>query len=855
MALELFKPFVIHALIERELAHNIRSASRLIEQGIPEVWDALEEVTSTHKVMLNRAPTLHRLGIQAFQPVLIEGKAIQIHPMVTTPFNADFDGDQMAVHVPLSEQARHEASELMLSSHNLLKPADGQPATSATQDIVYGIFYITSMKEGAAGEGRKFATIDEALLANELGYVAINAKVMTANPKQPAEIIETTIGRLLFNEILPAEYDFVNEVLDKPKLKKIIGDVLSEHGQEVTATFLDQMKRLGFKYATSSGLTWGMADLMVPKEKEGILEAAQKKVDLIAQQYEDGLLTEEERYRMTVTVWEEAREEMNGLAQQTLDSEESVYTMVSSGARGSWTQVMQMMGMKGTVSGPTGDVVEVPIKSSFKEGFSALEYFLSTHATRKGMADTALRTATAGYLTRRLVNVAQDVVVKEEDCQDTEGGLLTLADSQEIGTTLGTRVLGRVLADSIRHPKTDKVVYKRGTELGREEAAEIDKLGIEEVATRSVVTCQAKVGICRVCYGWDLGRGRMVRIGEPVGVVAAQAIGEPGTQLTMRTFHSGGVSGEDITQGLPRVEELFEARMPKGEAVMADIEGEVAIIHNKEELILTVTSTGSKVKEYTAAGGHLHNEVKDGDKVKEGDKFFVTVDGEIIAAPWDGQVSLKDNKVMIRGRGKDVREFKLPVNTSLNVKDGQVVAAGHQLTEGHLNVHTLFEVAGVRAVQSYILREVQQVYAIQGETINDKHLEIIVRQMLSRIRIHESGDTNLLAGRIIELAEYVVENAKAEAEGKKLAVGERVLLGITKVSLTTRSFLAAASFMETARVMIDAAVTGRADGLEGLKENVIIGRLIPVGTGYEGFGTESAKEAKETKETEEVEVA
>ncbi len=843
MALELFKPFVIHQLIARELAHNIRSASRLIEQGVPEVWDALEKVTQEHKVLLNRAPTLHRLGIQAFQPVLIEGKAIKIHPMVTTPFNADFDGDQMAVHVPLSDKARYEADNIMLSSHNLLKPADGMPATSATQDIVLGVYYVTLIKEGVKGEGKSFSTFEEAMMAYTLGYIDVNAKILVPHPDKPKEVVETTIGRLSLHQVMPEGFEFINDTLDKSKLKKIIARVLGQHGQEETAGFLDRMKDLGFEFATHSGISWGMDDLMIPDEKEGIMKEAEEKVELIRSQFKDGLLTDQERYRMTVSVWEEAREKMNSLAQVTLDPNEAVYTMVNSGARGSWTQVMQMMGMKGTVAGPTGEVVEVPIKSSFKEGFSALEYFLSTHATRKGMADTALRTATAGYLTRRLVNVAQDVVVREEDCQDTEGGIMTAEDSEEVGATLGARAASRVLCEAVRHPRTNKVIFKRGTLLTREDADQIDKLGIKEVKIRSVVTCQAPDGICRTCYGWDLGRNSLVEIGQPVGVVAAQSIGEPGTQLTMRTFHSGGVSGEDITQGLPRVEELFEARIPKGEAIMAEIDGLVSLKEDNDEVLVTVTSKGSKVRVFDTTGGALAEDVKDKAKVEEGQKVFTNVEGEEIKAEFAGVIAINGTQLKLTGRGKDVREYKMSLNTTLNVKDGGEIMAGQQLTEGHLNVQDLFEIAGVRAVQKYILREVQQVYAIQGETINDKHLEIIVRQMLNRVKIHESGDTSLLAGRVVELAEYLSANREAEAAGKKAAVGERILLGITKVSLTTRSFLAAASFMETARVMIDAAVTGRADGLEGLKENVIIGRLIPVGTGY--AGSAAAKEAEE----------
>lgn len=772
MALELFKPFVIHELIDRELAHNIRSASRLIEQGIPEVWDSLEQVTRTHKVLLNRAPTLHRLGIQAFQPVLIEGKAIQIHPMVTTPFNADFDGDQMAVHVPLSSQAREEADEILLASHNLLKPADGQPATSATQDIVLGLYYITNIDEAAIGNGRAYASMSEAMMAYQLGDLAVNAKITVRNPINPDELIETTVGRLMFFEICPDQAVFHNEALDKSRLKKIVSATLFTFGQERTAKFLDDMKQLGFAHATKSGLSWGMMDLTAPADKEDIIGRGEKRVNEIREQFEEGLLTDEERYRMVVNVWEQVREEMAAAAKGAFDTGGSVFMMVNSGARGSWGQTLQMVGMKGTVAGPTGRAVELPIKSSFKDGFNALEYFLSTHGTRKGMADTALRTATAGYLTRRLVNVAQDVVVHEEDCGDTEGGIMTKADSEEVGTTLGKRALGRVLAEGVKDPKTGKALFKRGTLIDREKAAQIDELEISELIIRSVVSCKTLRGVCQVCYGWDLGKNRMVEIGEAVGVIAAQAIGEPGTQLTMRTFHAGGTSGDDITQGLPRVEELLEARTPKGEAIMAEIDGTITVKKNHDEIAITLAGK------------------------------------------------------------KETKDYLVPANVTLNVKTGDVVITGQQLTEGHMNVQSLYEVAGVRAVQRYILKEVQQVYAIQGETINDKHLEIIVRQMLSRVRIEDAGDTSLLPGRVVEWSEMKEANNQAEKDGKKVASGERLLYGITKVSLSTESFLAAASFMETARVLIDAAVAGRQDNLTGLKENVIIGRLIPAGMGY-----------------------
>ncbi len=854
MALELFKPFVIHELIERELAHNIRSAGRLIEQAIPEVWDSLEEVTKKHTVMLNRAPTLHRLGIQAFQPILIEGKAIQIHPMVTVPFNADFDGDQMAVHVPLSAQAQYEAKNVMLASHNLLKPADGRPSTAATQDVVLGVYHMTCPVPEMKGEGRYFSSVEEALAAFELDDLAVNALIKVPHPDQPsesAEIIETTVGRLIFAEILPRDYKFINETFDKGRLKRVIADVLNHYGSEQAAALIDRMKDLGFKFATLSGLSWGMLDLKTPEAKEEIIVRAEKEVATIREQYDNGLLTNDERYKMTVAVWDRAREEMGKQTQAALDPRGSVFAMVSSGARGSWGQTLQMTGMKGTVAGPTGRVEELPIKSSFKEGFTALEYFLSTHGTRKGMADTALRTASAGYLTRRLVNVAQDVVIREEDCQDTEGAVITKQDSEEVGISLGQRVTGRVLAEGIKDPKTGKTVLSRGTMIGEKEAAEIDKLDVDEVTIRSVVTCKSPRGICQQCYGWDLGKNKAVEIGEAVGVVAAQAIGEPGTQLTMRTFHSGGVGGDDITQGLPRVEELFEARQPKGEAIMSPIDGVVTVKAEGKEIVVTVTSKGTKNRKFDTVGAQLAKDIESGKSVKEGELLFTSVEAEKITAPFSGTVTIKDNVLSIRGRDKDVVEFRVPGNVSLEVEDGSEVVSGQQLTEGHLNVQELFNNAGVRSVQHYILKEVQQVYGIQGETINDKHLEIIVRQMLSRIRIKDAGDTQLPPGRVVEIQAFLQANAEAEAEGKQPAVGERLLLGITKVSLTTNSFLAAASFMETARTLIDAAVTGREDMLLGLKENVIIGRLIPVGTGYRG-ATRLVEEAQAAARQQEV---
>ncbi len=833
MALELFKPFVIHILIERGLAHNIRSASRLIEQGIPDVWDALEDVTRSSTVLLNRAPTLHRLGIQAFQPVLIEGKAIQIHPMVCVPFNADFDGDQMAVHIPLSSKSRQEAEEIMLASRNLLKPSDGEPVTSASQDVVLGLYYASRVQEGAPGTGKVFGSPTEAIFAFDAGTIAANALVRVRLTPDAGLLQETTVGRLLFNEILPRGMDFVNELLDKKRLKAILGEVLARFGLEETANFIDRMKDLGFGFATRSGISWGMDDLHTPEQKHAIIESAEREVDVIRQQFEQGLLTDEERYAMTIEVWERAKNTITDIVQNSLDKDGSVYTMVVSGARGSVGQITQMMGIKGLVISPTGRTNELPIKSSFKEGFNVLEYFISTHGTRKGMADTALRTATAGYLTRRLVNVAQDVVVRSGDCGDMDGRTITKKQSDAMGTPFARRIQGRVLAKDVVDLATGEVLVRAGTLLSKAEAKKIEAVGVAEVRIRSVLTCRTLRGVCQQCYGWDLGSNTLVRIGEAVGIVAAQSIGEPGTQLTMRTFHAGGVAGgEDITQGLPRVEELFEARPPKGEAIIAEIGGTVTLLERDGQTVISLLSQEAGQEVYDRVGIFLDKALRDGEEVQPNQRLLMDMEGEEVFAKRKGIVRLTDERLLIQGTEADLRESVVPQETTVWVRSGDVVTMGQQLTEGHVNVQNLYAIAGADAVQQYIIREVQEVYAIQGEAINDKHLETIVRQMMSRVRVKDAGETRLLPGRVYELAEFSEENARLIVEKKKPALGELLLLGISKVSLTTASFLAAASFQETARVLIDAAVTGREDRLTGLKENVIIGKLIPVGTGY-----------------------
>jgi len=766
IALELFRPFIINRLVETNLASNVRSAGKLIEEREEVVWDILEEIIGKHLVLLNRAPTLHRLGIQAFKPVLIEGKAIQIHPLVCMAFNADFDGDQMAVHLPLSREAQREAAEIMLSARNLLKPATGEPITFPTKDIVLGCYWITKRKKGLLGEGKIFPNREEAILAYQFGQVHLKTKIKV---RLAGSIIETCVGRIIFNETLPKGLRFINQTMNQKRLKNLIAEVLENYGEEITTATLDKIKKLGFKYVTCSGISWGIDDLHVPRGKKELIEEAEGKVGAVKNQYEKGLLSEPERKTKVIEIWEETRAKVAELVRNAFREDEPVFSMADSGARGSWSVITQMMGMRGLMVNPAGETIEMPVKSSFKEGLNILEYFISTHGARKGLADTALRTSKAGYLTRRLVDVAQDVVVREKDCGDVDGTEIFREDEEDLGISFGTRLIGRVAAQDLK--VKEKLVVKRGEIISPHQARLIDKTGLNIIRVRSVTSCKTRRGVCQKCYGFNLGRNKLVEIGEAVGVVTAQAIGEPGTQLTMRTFHTGGVaSGGDITQGLPRVEEIFEARTPKGKAVISHVDGRVLdVVEVKGQKIVKIVSKGQ------------------------------------------------------------IKEYEIPRRAACWVKKGDRIYRGKQLCEGHVDLKELFKVAGKEALARYILREIQAIYSSQGINISDKHIEVIVRKMLSFLRVKDSGDTNLIPGSIVEKAYFEEENQKTK---KKKAQGEPLILGITKASLSTESFLSAASFQQTARVLIDAAVMGKVDRLRGLKENVIIGKLIPAGTGY-----------------------
>ncbi len=807
MAIELFKPFVMKELVANGTSHNIKNAKKMVEKLQPEVWDVLEDVIKEHPVMLNRAPTLHRLGIQAFEPILVEGKAIKLHPLVCTAFNADFDGDQMAVHLPLSQEAQAECRFLLLSPNNLLKPSDGGPVAVPSQDMVLGIYYLTQERPGNPGEGKFFKSVNEAILAYENKVITLQSRIKVRITKTMPDgtemtgIVESTLGRFLFNEILPQDLGFVdrsipgNELLlevdflvGKKQLKKILEKVINTHGATKTAEVLDAIKATGYKYSTRAAMTVSISDMTVPPQKPEMIQNAQNIVDKITKNYKRGLITEEERYKEVVETWKKTDDELTKALLDGLDKYNNIFMMADSGARGSDKQIKQLAGMRGLMADTTGHTIELPIKSNFREGLEVLEYFMSAHGARKGMSDTALRTADSGYLTRRMVDVSQELIVRETDCCENRPEISGMyvrgfMDGKEEIENLQERITGRFACETITN-KDGEVLVKANHMITPRRAARIMSEGvsanggpIEEVKIRTILTCKCKVGVCAKCYGANMATGEAVQVGEAVGIIAAQSIGEPGTQLTMRTFHSGGVAGGDITQGLPRVEELFEARKPKGLAIITEIPG-VAVINDtkkKREIIVTNPENG------------------------------------------------------------DSKTYLIPYGSRIKIADGQVLEAGDELTEGSVNPHDILRIKGVRAVQDYMIREVQRVYRLQGVEISDKHIEVLVRQMLKKIRIEDNGDTEFLPGTLVDVLEFEEVNENLEKEGKKPAEGKQVMLGITKASLATDSFLSAASFQETTKVLTEAAIKGKVDHLVGLKENVIIGKLIPAGTGLKRY--------------------
>jgi DNA-directed RNA polymerase subunit beta' len=831
MALELFKPFVISRLIKDELVHNVRSANRFIDAGHPEVWAILEEVIKGTHVMLNRAPTLHRLGIQAFQPTLIEGKAIQLHPLVCSAFNADFDGDQMAVHVPLTEDAKEEAKTLMLSSNNLLKPATGDPVAVPSQDMVWGGYYLTYIDPEAKAT-KAFADEDEAEKAFALGVIQLQDLIKVRVVRVKNEIVETSVGRVLFNRILPEEMEYVNKTLDKKGLKNIIALAFRTLSHTKTVALLDDIKDIAFKYITSSGLSWGMDDIQKLPVKKALIKEGEQKVLEIKEQYNQGLLTNNERYIKVIEVWNEIKNRIYKEAEAIFDSKNSVASIIESGARGSMSQMIQIMGMKGLVINPAGEIIELPVKANFQEGLDVLEYFISTHGTRKGLSDTALRTANAGYLTRRLVDVSQDVVILEDDCKDKEGLIISKVESQELNETLTERAIGRVLLEDIVNPKTKKVLIKKNTLVTKELSEHIEKADPDYIKIRSLLSCKSIRGACQKCYGFDLGFNKPVKIGTAVGIVAAQSIGEPGTQLTMRTFHTGGVAEADITQGLPRVEELFEARQPKKKSILAPIGGIVHIddsnsLISKEQRIIRIKPQEIRVEEYDITG-RITPKVEDGQEV-EADQVIFLDKKDKVRTHLDGVIKLTDKKLKVISKEGSMQEVIIPAGYNLWIKDKDIVEEGQQITEGSIELKELYALKGKLSVQKYIIKEIKHIYASQGQNLNDKHPELIVKQMFSRVMVKEIGDTELLPGEVVTSTQFAEANLASKGA---LATGDILLLGITKAALTSDSFLSAASFQETARVLIDAAISGKVDHLKGLKENVIIGRKIPAGTGF-----------------------
>ena len=804
MAIELFKPFVMKELVQNGTAHNIKSAKKMVERLQPEVWDVLEDVIKEHPVMLNRAPTLHRLGIQAFEPILVEGKAIKLHPLVCTAFNADFDGDQMAVHLPLSVEAQAECRFLLLSPNNLLKPSDGGPVAVPSQDMVLGIYYLTQERPGAKGEGKVFKSVNEAILAYENGVETLHSRVkVRISRKMPdgtvkTGVVESTVGRFIFNEIIPQDLGFVDRSIEgnelvlevdfhvgKKQLKQILEKVINVHGATQTAVTLDDIKAIGYKYSTKAAMTVSISDMTVPASKPKLIADAQATVDRISKNFRRGLITEEERYKEVIETWKTTDDQLTHDLLSGLDKYNNIYMMADSGARGSDKQIKQLAGMRGLMADTTGHTIELPIKSNFREGLDVLEYFISAHGARKGLSDTALRTADSGYLTRRLVDVSQDLIVREVDCCEGKAipymEIKAFADGKESIESLEERITGRYIAETIVDPDSGETVIEANHMCTPKRAAAVmkvlNKQGRDSVKIRTVLTCKSHVGVCAKCYGANMATGQPVQVGEAVGIIAAQSIGEPGTQLTMRTFHTGGVAGGDITQGLPRVEELFEARKPKGLAIISEFGGVVTLkdTKKKREIVVTDTETGN------------------------------------------------------------TKTYLIPYGSRIKVQDEQVIEAGDELTEGSVNPHDILKIKGVRAVQDYMIQEVQRVYRLQGVEINDKHIEMIVRQMLKKIRIEESGDSDVLPGVSMDVLDFNEMNEKLIEEGKKPAEGKQVMLGITKASLATDSFLSAASFQETTKVLTEAAINAKVDHLIGLKENVIIGKLIPAGTGMKHY--------------------
>ena len=827
IALELFKPFVISKLIKFEFAHNVKSAEKMIKIGNKVVWDILDEVIEGKYVLLNRAPTLHRLGIQAFQPRLVEGKAIQLHPLVCAAFNADFDGDQMAVHLPLSENAQKEAREIMVSSKNLLKPSAGEPIINPSQDMVLGCYYLTRINEDKKGEGRVFYSAEDLITSYELGDIHLQASIKV---RMDGEIIETSVGRVIFNQNLPKEYKFNNITFGKNELKQLLLDILTLNGMETASQTADKIKDLGFIYATKSGVTISAFDLKTPENKEEIVEKANSIVNKINLQYWYGLITDEERYNHTIKIWSRVKTEITAEMIKKYEKNNNIFYQIDSGARGNWGQITQLAGIKGLVASPSGKTIELPIRSNLIEGFTILEYFIATHGGRKGKSDTALKTAEAGYLTRRLVDSVQDIIVREEDCGTSISKCITRKNSEELNIPFEERVFGLVIAETVK--KNDKIVFKKNTIIEEDQVALIREHQIDELPVRSVMFCRTLCGVCQNCYGHDLGNKKRAEVGIPVGIIAAQSIGEPGTQLTMRTFHMGGIAteGASITQGLTRVDELFEARSPKMPAILSEISGEVVVKKGKNDTKITIKASGRE-EDVHHLGLDFKADVKKGDTIKE--KQIIarsTEDKNTIKSRCAGVVvAVAKDHITIKQDEALVKNYTVSHRTTIRVKDGEVIEKGNPLTIGHIDLRELMELTSVEKVQEYILYEVQYIYASQGQHINEKHIEIIAKQMASKVRILETGDSEFLSGEVKDVIEVERANEVLKKGKKRECQYERLLLGLTRISLWTDSWLSAASFQETIRVLVDASTTRKVDELDGLKENVIIGRLIPAG--------------------------